>query len=588
MVALAVVMLITLVRFAAVAQFDARQDRYLDAKAALATSRQSMLDQQTGLRGWQLSGDRRFLAPYLSARAPLERADATLLANTSHDPRLAALALSNWRDQQAWIDLWVPRALDTGPGSRSRSQISLNLEGKRLFDDYRQSAATLFQGIDGRLAVLHRRDWQLSWFGAIAQLLVALFALLSSRRQLRRLHGSVALPLRELLVVVRRVREGDLSAVARANGPTELREIAVELAETTEALAAARARGDQREAQLATQAESSERVLELAREFNATLDLAAASESVVNGTLRLSGFPSARVWLADADRPVLRLSRAAGEVVEPSSELLRLGEGLGGRTAQHGQTMFATDEGVGLRRPGAMLGLALPMIAGGRTIGVVELSSPQPVEADNASLHLLETLTTHAALALEAARLHRQAQELGRRDALTGLLNRRQLDADIAEEGRRGNRYDRPWTFVLCDVDHFKSLNDQHGHLFGDEVLRDVAVTLRDGFRDTDAAYRYGGEEFALLLRETDMAAATAVVERLRSAIEQRFAGYVPGGLTLSFGLASGRGSQSPAELIAAADAAMYRAKGDGRNCWRVAEQEPTAMQLIPSARVAS
>ena len=103
----------------------------------------------------------------------------------------------------------------------------------------------------------------------------------------------------------------------------------------------------------------------------------------------------------------------------------------------------------------------------------------------------METLTTHAALALEAARLHRQAQELGRRDALTGLLNRRQLDADIAEEGRRGNRYDRPWTFVLCDVDHFKSLNDQHGHLFGDEVLRDVAVTLRDGFRDTDAAYRY-------------------------------------------------------------------------------------------------
>ena len=140
----------------------------------------------------------------------------------------------------------------------------------------------------------------------------------------------------------------------------------------------------------------------------------------------------------------------------------------------------------------------------------------------------METLTTHAALALEAARLHRQAQELGRRDALTGLLNRRQLDADIAEEGRRGNRYDRPWTFVLCDVDHFKSLNDQHGHLFGDEVLRDVAVTLRDGFRDTDAAYRYGGEEFALLLRETDMAAATAVVERLRSAIEQRFAGMSP------------------------------------------------------------
>jgi len=339
---------------------------------------------------------------------------------------------------------------------------------------------------------------------------------------------------------------------------------------------------------LATQAESSERALELARDFNATLDLAAVSESVVTGALRLSGFSSARVWLADADRQVLRLSRASGEVAEPSSELLRLGDALAGRSAQHGQTMFATDEGVGLRRPGAMLGLALPMIAGGRSIGVLELSSPEPVAVDNASLHLLETVTTHAGLALEAARLHRQAQELSRRDALTGLLNRRQLDSDVAEEASRSSRYDRPWTFVLCDVDHFKSLNDRHGHLFGDEVLRDVAATLRDGLRDTDAAYRYGGEEFALLLRETDVAAATAVVERLRSAIEQRFARRIPEGVTVSFGLAAtGPQGQSPSELLAAADAALYRAKGAGRNCWRVAEQSPTAMRLMPSTRAA-
>ncbi|CAN5676325.1 hypothetical protein BH24ACT14_BH24ACT14_17810 [soil metagenome] len=141
---------------------------------------------------------------------------------------------------------------------------------------------------------------------------------------------------------------------------------------------------------------------------------------------------------------------------------------------------------------------------------------------------------------------------------------------------------------MLCDVDHFKSLNDRHGHLFGDEVLRDVAATLRDGLRDTDAAYRYGGEEFALLLRETDVAAATAVVERLRSAIEQRFARRIPEGVTVSFGLAAtGPQGQSPSELLAAADAALYRAKGAGRNCWRVAEQSPTAMRLMPSTRAA-
>ena len=406
MIALAAVMLITLVRLSVVAQLEARQDRYLEAKAALATSHQAMLDQQTGLRGWQLSGDRRFLAPYSSGSKSLEEADAALFADTAQDPRLAALVLSNSRDQQARIDLWVPRALDAGPESRASS--SLNLEGKRLFDAYRESAATLHSGIDEQLALLHQRDQQVFWFGAITQMLIAAFALLSSRRQLGRLHENVALPLQELLVTVRRVRDGDLSAVASARGPAELQDLAAQLAETTEALAGARDRGDQREAELATQAESSERALELARDFNATLDLAAVSESVVTGALRLSGFSSARVWLADADRQVLRLSRASGEVAEPSSELLRLGDALAGRSAQHGQTMFATDEGVGLRRPGAMLGLALPMIAGGRSIGVLELSSPEPVAVDNASLHLLETVTTHAGLALEAARLHRQ------------------------------------------------------------------------------------------------------------------------------------------------------------------------------------
>ena len=244
MIALAAVMLITLVRLSVVAQLEARQDRYLEAKAALATSHQAMLDQQTGLRGWQLSGDRRFLAPYSSGSKSLEEADAALFADTAQDPRLAALVLSNSRDQQAWIDLWVPRALDAGPESRASS--SLNLEGKRLFDAYRESAATLHSGIDEQLALLHQRDQQVFWFGAITQMLIAAFALLSSRRQLGRLHENVALPLQELLVTVRRVRDGDLSAVASARGPAELQDLAAQLAETTEALAGARDRGDQR------------------------------------------------------------------------------------------------------------------------------------------------------------------------------------------------------------------------------------------------------------------------------------------------------------------------------------------------------
>jgi diguanylate cyclase (GGDEF)-like protein len=184
------------------------------------------------------------------------------------------------------------------------------------------------------------------------------------------------------------------------------------------------------------------------------------------------------------------------------------------------------------------------------------------------SLEVLQTLASHAAAAIEAARLHGETEALAQTDGLTGLANRRRLDLDLAAECERARRYGRPLALVMFDVDHFKRFNDTYGHLRGDETLQELATTVRSEIRTTDTVYRYGGEEFAVLTRETDAEHAMALAERLRGRIEQHFAARgssTP--ITASFGV----GCVPPDEpvpdlMIASADAALYRAKLDGRN----------------------
>ena len=159
-------------------------------------------------------------------------------------------------------------------------------------------------------------------------------------------------------------------------------------------------------------------------------------------------------------------------------------------------------------------------------------------------------------------------------DALTGIPNRRRLDEVLAHEWRWAKRTGRPLTFLLADLDHFKALNDSHGHLRGDECLRLVAQALADGLmRPADFVARYGGEEFALLLPDMDAEQARVYAESLRTRVEAL--GLAHGSspisryVTLSIGVAAmtaERGRQ-PSELVSAADAALYAAKKAGRNC---------------------
>lgn len=166
---------------------------------------------------------------------------------------------------------------------------------------------------------------------------------------------------------------------------------------------------------------------------------------------------------------------------------------------------------------------------------------------------------------------HRQLEQQAITDCLTGLYNRRYFEEALEREVQRAQRLQYPLALLMLDIDHFKVLNDRYGHQVGDEVLRWVAMTLRLNLRSLDTAARYGGEEFAALLPGSDAAAAEAVAERLRLAVQQIRPPVnhhsLPSIVTVSVGAAVYPDQASnPIELVARADEAMYQAKRQGRN----------------------
>jgi len=192
--------------------------------------------------------------------------------------------------------------------------------------------------------------------------------------------------------------------------------------------------------------------------------------------------------------------------------------------------------------------------------------------------------------ALRTKRLQDILEQQSFLDGLTGLWNRAYMDRRLESELNVTRRYGRPLSLILADVDHFKSVNDTHGHLFGDVVLQGIGEALRAHARGSDIVTRYGGEEFAILLVDTDLEAGKYVAERLRVAVEERRF-EVHGethGVTASLGIACSRnveGELGCEQMIAAADAALYAAKDAGRDCtWLHDSGDVSAVDLSQPA----
>lgn len=157
-------------------------------------------------------------------------------------------------------------------------------------------------------------------------------------------------------------------------------------------------------------------------------------------------------------------------------------------------------------------------------------------------------------------------------DSLTGIPNKRALDDALQRSSLLSERHGEPYSLVLCDLDHFKTINDTHGHVVGDHILQIAAAEIEKSIRTSDSVYRFGGEEFAILLPHTSEQDAKDVAERVRKAIA---AIRVDGGekelkVTTSCGVATFLPQEAPQAWLARADEALYRAKHQGRNCTRV------------------
>ncbi|MGZ9159549.1 MAG: GAF domain-containing protein [Candidatus Limnocylindrales bacterium] len=221
-----------------------------------------------------------------------------------------------------------------------------------------------------------------------------------------------------------------------------------------------------------------------------------------------------------------------------------------------------------LRRDGLRMLAMLPLVAKGQAIGLVEMFSKAEVRWDAQRLELARTMANEAAMALENARLYEDARKLADRDPLTGFFNHRYLHERLGEEVVRAQRGKRPLSVLMLDLDDFKLVNDTFGHLFGDRVLTWIAELIRSTLRASDVPARYGGDEFAVILPETDADEACRTAERILEAFRDRpFVGEQRGPVptAVSIGVATfPSDGRTATELIAAADAALYEAKRAG------------------------
>jgi diguanylate cyclase (GGDEF)-like protein len=207
-----------------------------------------------------------------------------------------------------------------------------------------------------------------------------------------------------------------------------------------------------------------------------------------------------------------------------------------------------------------------PLVSKGAAIGSLIITSKKPNAYGQRHIKILEQLTSQIAMPLENSMLYAKAEKKARIDELTGLLNRRSLDEMIDNEISRHSRYGGVFSLAILDLDSFKIYNDTFGHPAGDKLLRQVSNIIKGSIRNADNAFRYGGDEFAVLLPQTTIEAGLQVTERIRKTItEEVRVGDLP--VTISIGLASWPDDGiSHTDIIAAADVTLYRAKRSGGN----------------------
>jgi two-component system cell cycle response regulator len=232
--------------------------------------------------------------------------------------------------------------------------------------------------------------------------------------------------------------------------------------------------------------------------------------------------------------------------------------------------VVAAEAPTGPEQPSLPQRITVPVRSSGRLAGLLVLAGGSGLHPSPETRTFLDALAAQAHIVLENSRLFERVRQLSIRDSLTGLYNHRHVLELVALAVERADRYQEPVSVVMADIDHFKAVNDEFGHLAGDALLRQLALLLQDSVRSVDAVGRYGGEEFLLLLPHTGYEEARRLADRIRLRVQAcafRLAERTHK-LTLSMGVFSCPSPlvSSAADLVREADRALYRAKGTGRN----------------------
>lgn len=205
--------------------------------------------------------------------------------------------------------------------------------------------------------------------------------------------------------------------------------------------------------------------------------------------------------------------------------------------------------------------IIIPLIARGSVIGVLYLYLPADFQIDKSKLKLFYSIGVQIGIALENAKLYEETRKVSLYDPLTGLANRRMMDIMLEKNFARSVRLDKPLSAIMLDIDYFKDYNDRLGHNAGDSLLVSLAAILLKETRKIDLVVRYGGEEFLVLLPDTEISKAGEVAERMRKKVEDSH------GLTISLGVATyNKDMKTEEDLVIQADKALYQAKRQGRN----------------------
>ncbi len=320
---------------------------------------------------------------------------------------------------------------------------------------------------------------------------------------------------------------------------------------------------------------------EIGKALTSTLDLRKVLDIIMERISELFRPKNWSLLLVDEPSQELYFEIAVGEGSEKLGELrLKMGEGIAGWVAQHAEPLLISDAYSDPRfTPSAdqktkfktQSIICVPLKSKGKVLGVIEIINQLEGKAFKIEdLTLLKTMADYAAIAIENARYFRKVQELTIKDDMTELFNSRYLQQQLEMEIQRSRRYHLCFSLIFFDLDHFKLVNDNHGHLIGSQVLHETAQIVRQCLRDVDIPTRYGGDEFVLLLPETDREDALIVTRRIRDAIRaHRYAANegLDIRLTASFGIATyPYDAENKVDIVRMADNAMYYVKETSRD----------------------